>query len=182
MALRKGKRNILLQCWLQFLAVLVKLRGPTVVFALHKALPLSEPLHADAQDHSRRLLGLKLFVQLQTRGNRSFRIYTVLQLASKLCRVQAFTLMKVSISIFRRLARASISTWQMAHMYRWFTAGPPPKLRIVEQKNRQLWANWKHAALRWSRVREWCLVTYCRGTPTHSGELSPPDHLCSGIY
>lgn len=46
------------------------------------------------------------------------------------CRIQAFTLMKVSISVFLRLARASISTWQMAHIYRWFTAGPPPKLGI----------------------------------------------------
>lgn len=38
------------------------------------------------------------------------------------------TLMKVSISILLRLASASISTWQMEHTYRWFTAGPPPNL------------------------------------------------------
>lgn len=36
--------------------------------------------------------------------------------------------MKVSISILLRLASASISTWQMEHTYRWFTAGPPPNL------------------------------------------------------
>lgn len=46
--------------------MLVKLQTHTIVFALHKALPFSEPLHADAQDHCRHLLGLKLFVQLQT--------------------------------------------------------------------------------------------------------------------
>ena len=39
------------------------------------------------------------------------------------------TLMKVSISILLRLASASISTWQIEHTYRWFTAGPPPNLR-----------------------------------------------------
>lgn len=38
------------------------------------------------------------------------------------------TLMKVSISILLRLASASISTWQIEHTYRWFTAGPPPNL------------------------------------------------------
>lgn len=39
----------------------------TIVFALHKALPLSEPLHADAQDYCWSLLCLELFVQLQVR-------------------------------------------------------------------------------------------------------------------
>lgn len=39
----------------------------TVVFALHKALPFSEPLHADAQDYCWGLLCLELFIQLQTR-------------------------------------------------------------------------------------------------------------------
>lgn len=43
------------------------------------------------------------------------------------------TLMKVSISTFRRLASASTSTWQMEHTYRWFTAGPPPNLRGAEE-------------------------------------------------
>lgn len=42
--------------------------------------------------------------------------------------------MKVSISVFLRLARASISTWQMAHIYRWLTAGPPPKLKTEAPK------------------------------------------------
>lgn len=46
--------------------VLEFLLGRTVVFALDEALPLSEPLHADAQDHRRSLFCLKLFVQLQT--------------------------------------------------------------------------------------------------------------------
>ena len=50
-------------------------KGYTIVFALHKALPLSEPLHADAQDHSRSLLRLKLFVQLQTRDRCSSNIH-----------------------------------------------------------------------------------------------------------
>lgn len=36
--------------------------------------------------------------------------------------------MNVSISTLLRLASASISTWQMEHTYRWFTAGPPPNL------------------------------------------------------
>lgn len=39
----------------------------TIVFALHKALPLSEPLHADTQDHWRSLLSLELLVQLQAK-------------------------------------------------------------------------------------------------------------------
>lgn len=43
----------------------------TIVFALHKALPLSEPLHADTQDHCWSLLSLKLFVQLHTREKKS---------------------------------------------------------------------------------------------------------------
>ena len=40
----------------------------TVIFAFHKALPLPEPLHADAQDDPGGLLCLELFVELQT-GN-----------------------------------------------------------------------------------------------------------------
>lgn len=47
--------------------VAVCLQTGTVVFALHKALPLSEPLHADAQDDRGRLLRLELFVQLRAR-------------------------------------------------------------------------------------------------------------------
>lgn len=43
------------------------LQTVTIVFALHKALPLSKPLHADAQDYCWSLLRLELFVQLQVR-------------------------------------------------------------------------------------------------------------------
>lgn len=45
--------------------------------------------------------------------------------------------MKVSISIRLRLASASISTWQMEHTYRWFTAGPPPNLHPRWEAERQ---------------------------------------------
>lgn len=53
------------------------------------------------------------------------------------------TLMKVSISILLRLARASISTWQMEHTYRWFTAGPPPNLAQGEAGQWRTAAQWK---------------------------------------
>lgn len=46
---------------------MVHVQLPTVVFAFDKALPLPEPLHADAQDDRGSLLGLELFVQLQAR-------------------------------------------------------------------------------------------------------------------
>lgn len=44
----------------------------TIVFALYKALPLSEPLHADAQDYCWSLLCLELFVQLRVRQQAQF--------------------------------------------------------------------------------------------------------------
>lgn len=46
---------------------MVHVQLPTVVFAFDEALPLPEPLHADAQDDRGSLLGLELFVQLQAR-------------------------------------------------------------------------------------------------------------------
>lgn len=46
---------------------MAQLQLRTVVFAFDKALPLPEPLHADAQDDSGSLLSLKLFVELQAR-------------------------------------------------------------------------------------------------------------------
>lgn len=54
------------------------------------------------------------------------------------------TLMKVSISILLRLASASISTWQIEHTYRWFTAGPPPNLSTGrEGGQRRTAGDWK---------------------------------------
>lgn len=91
---------------------------PTVVFAFDEGLPLPEPLHANAQDDRGSLLGLKLLVQLQVRGQS--RLVSIPQQRSnhqmQLLGQLSPTLMKVSISVLRRLARASISTWQMAHM------------------------------------------------------------------
>lgn len=52
---------------IKYITVWLCFQTDTIVFALHKALPLSEPLHADAQDYCRSLLRLKLFVQLQAR-------------------------------------------------------------------------------------------------------------------
>lgn len=98
------------------------------------------------------------------------------------CRVQ--TLMKVSISVFLRLARASISTWQMAHIYRWFTAGPPPKLGVErptfnrKEGNQNQMEDWLR---RWFSSNGY-VFTCCKGIPTHSGERSQPGRLCSGIY
>lgn len=50
-----------------FTKKMVHVQLPTVVFAFDEALPLPEPLHADAQDDRGSLLGLELFVQLQAR-------------------------------------------------------------------------------------------------------------------
>lgn len=45
--------------------------GPfTIVFSFDKALPLTEPLHADAVYDHRRLLLLERLVQLQRRSDR----------------------------------------------------------------------------------------------------------------
>lgn len=96
--------------------VVVCLQTGTVVFALHKALPLSEPLHADAQDDRGSLLRLELFVQLRARQQANAFLMQHNARRQHSCRLHGPTLMKVSISIFLRLARASISTWQMAHM------------------------------------------------------------------
>lgn len=73
-ALRKQMIKNMLRCNFNAFLYLSNCKGHTIVFALHKALPLSEPLHADAQDHSRSLLRLKLFVQLQTRDRCSSNI------------------------------------------------------------------------------------------------------------
>lgn len=96
--------------------VAVCLQTGTVVFALHKALPLSEPLHADAQDDRGSLLRLELFVQLRARQQANAFLTQHNARRQRSCTLHGPTLMKVSISIFLRLARASISTWQMAHM------------------------------------------------------------------
>lgn len=68
-ALRKCSANIFkaLTKKLQCITVSSCLQTNTIVFALHKVLPLSEPLHADAQDYCWSLLCLELFIQLQVR-------------------------------------------------------------------------------------------------------------------
>lgn len=63
----------------------------TVVFALHETLPLSEPLHADAQDHRRSLFSLELLVELQTRGSCSVGTRRV-NAQAELCGPRAFYL------------------------------------------------------------------------------------------
>lgn len=65
------------------------------------------------------------------------------------------TLMKVSISILLRLASASISTWQMEHTYRWFTAGPPPNLGTEMEGNEELQNG---------NVSQPQILQYCPGT------------------
>lgn len=116
--LSKCSRDIfmMLKKKLKCIIVSLCLQTDTIVFALHKALPLSEPLHADAQDYCRSLLRLELFVQLQARQQAHSILIHHKALRHHSCRLHMPTLMKVSISIFLRLARASISTWQVAHI------------------------------------------------------------------
>lgn len=83
------------------------------------------------------------------------------------------TLMKVSISILLRLASASISTWQMEHTYRWFTAGPPPNLRTGRAGG-----DWGTAGARkrFPAPQPAELVCYTAPAPVTELQLQPEHH------